>query len=572
MDGIVELINLPLAKIWNTLEQHVKQTVSNRLLEYQVEEFERNYYTKTIIHRIEPVKLNDFYQPLFLRKNHHPNSAEKISTATCQDLFANGRFITIIGTAGSGKSTIVKHLVVQAIESAYKIPIKIELRYLNNYNGSLHKFIEDEIFKLEQLAFDQKIIHRLLLSGNFLFFFDGYDELNSSVKDRITKDINDFTKVYNKNCFIITSRPYTNIELLSKFKNLQVCELTGGEIEQFVRKQIPPQEKEIATKIIEAIASESNKSYMSYLTNPLLLSMFILTFQTYSDIPIKKSTFYKQVFDSLFYLHDSISKLSWSREKTCGLNKEQFEHILKLFSFITYFKEIFVFNEGFLYDMLSQIKEKKKTLQFDSQKLVNDLQVAICILNKEGLDYVFPHRSLQEYFASLYVVSLEEGHKREIYQKICNEIWESGNRFLPPKENFYTLLLEQDPINVIRYISIPFIKQTYSELQGRWKKSHYEHIYSVYFFSVIFSSQSRNLELIFEKISLFYDERHKIVMAAHARNQKEIKFTQEENKLEKKQFAELRKDIVPLFPRVLEELTRYLEEEEESDLKIIDMI
>ena len=66
MEIIKELIEKPFELVWNTLTAETKQIVSNRILEYELEEYERNYYTKTIINRTEPIKLKDFYQPLFL--------------------------------------------------------------------------------------------------------------------------------------------------------------------------------------------------------------------------------------------------------------------------------------------------------------------------------------------------------------------------------------------------------------------------------------------------------------------------------------------------------------------------
>ena len=44
--------------------EEIKQTVNNNILEYQIEEYKRNSFSKTIIHRTAPQKLSDFYQPL----------------------------------------------------------------------------------------------------------------------------------------------------------------------------------------------------------------------------------------------------------------------------------------------------------------------------------------------------------------------------------------------------------------------------------------------------------------------------------------------------------------------------
>lgn len=578
MEIIKQLIDKPFELIWNTLTKEVKHIVSNRLLEYQIEEFERNYYTKTIIHRTEPVKLLDFYQPLYIKKFGNNYKDERINTTECSELFSKNNFITIIGTAGSGKSTIVKYLVVNAIETKFKTPIKIELRYLNNYEKGLLDFIKEEIFKLAQLAFDESIIDRLLKSGNFLFFLDGYDELSSSVKDKVTKDINDLCKIYNKNSFLITSRPYTNIELLSKFKNYEVCQLDDDEKELFVRKQLPSSEKEIVNKIIEAIKN-SNSNYSSYLRNPLLLSMFILTYQTYSNVPPKKSSFYRQVFDSLFYLHDSVSKLSWSREKKSGLSKEQFEYVLQLFSFISFFKEIFVFEEDFINNTLTQIKEKKKSLNFDNQLLLEDLQVAICILNKEGLDYVFPHRSLQEYFASLYIVNLDDANKLGVYKRILLQLLSDNSYGVLTKDNFYSLLLEQDYIGVTKNLTIPYLEEINKTLKSfKYTSSNAEDLTSKLFnFMVAYGNSSNtdeNTSDLNEITSKYFHERSKVVRKAMEKSssRNKIELSKEENESLKSIFNSLLKDLNSEIPNLLKHFKQYLKDEAKSDTNIIDLI
>lgn len=573
MEIIKEIIEKPFELVWNTLTKEVKQIVSNRILEYQIEEYERNYYTKTIINRTEPIKLLDFYQPLYIRRFGRNYSDEKIETVDCKTLFKENNFVTLIGTAGSGKSTILKFLLVNSIETKFKVPIKIELRYLNLYQGNLFNYISNEIFKQSQLAFDEKIIDRLLKSGNFLIFLDGYDELSSTVKDSITKDINELTRLYNKNTFVITSRPYTNIELLAKFKNYEVCELDKEEIELFVRKQIPSSEKEIVEKIIEAI-NTSNENYTSYLRNPLLLSMFILTYQTYSNVPPKRSAFYRQVFDSLFYLHDSVSKLSWSREKKSGLSKEQFEYVLQLFSFISFFKEVFVFEEDFLNKTFNQVKEKKKSLTFENLLLIEDLQVAICILNKEGLDYVFPHRSLQEYFASLYIVNLDDKNKIEVYKRILDQLSNGTSFNMFSKDNFHSLLYEQDFIGITKHLSIPFLEKINSDIKEikddledlKLLKALQNYVFS-------FNSSNDMTSSLFAMFHNYLYERHLVIKKAVERNSNnKIELNEEENKALKILFQELLKGLKIEIPKTLRTLKKYIKEETQSDSSIIELI
>ncbi|MDD3772473.1 MAG: NACHT domain-containing protein, partial [Weeksellaceae bacterium] len=232
----------PIDKLLSFIGTELQQSFSNRLLEYQVEEYKRNFYAKTILHRAEPKPLNDFYQPLFIRELKNANIEKRISTHSAKKLLNKWNYITLFGNAGSGKSTIVKYLFVNCFEEGYKIPIKIELRYLNEFKGNINDYIFNEIFKFQKLGFSNAIIDRLLDSDSFVFFFDGYDELNSSIKTQTTKDIDSFVTKYPTNNYIITSRPYTNIDLLPLFTNFNVCDLEDNEIAAFVKKQIPKEE------------------------------------------------------------------------------------------------------------------------------------------------------------------------------------------------------------------------------------------------------------------------------------------------------------------------------------------
>jgi len=576
MEIITKILKGPIDNVLNKLEQETKQIIYNRLLEYQVEEYNRNCHTKTILHRTEPIKLSDFYQPLFIRPYGKKYVNDRISTNSAKLLFSRSRFVTLLGTAGSGKSTIVKHLIVTSIEEEFLIPIKVELRYLNGYGGSLYNYIIEEIFKFSKLGFDDKIINRLLLSGDFLFFFDGYDELNSEKKEKITKDINEFTKVYSKNCFLLTSRPYTNIELLTKFSNFEVCELTESEIKQFVIKQIPKNEHEIAEKIIDAIIKEKNGSYQTFLSIPLLLSMFILTFQTYSNVPPKKSAFYKQVFDSLYYLHDSMSKLAYTREKNSGLNKEQFEELLKVFSFISFFKQVFVFSEEYLVTTLNQIKDKKKHLIFENNLLIEDLQVAICIMQKEGVDYSFPHRSLQEYFATLYISNLDQNNKHEVYTKILEQFKNSEFNELIAKDNFFSLLIEQDYYGIVKNLSIPFIEYILTSFKGetQTKEEINSLLGSLQFYLIAFHHE----DAVFQPIANSFREytllRHEVINTARQRHKEtnKILFTKAEAEKIDSAVNDLTKHVKATMPKILRILKDNLKELNNSDSNIIELI
>ena len=573
--------------------EEVKHTISNNILEYQVEEYNRNSISKTLLHRVEPKRLKEFQQPLFIRKcgknsrreeidDHYRyirnRDKERIPTDSIAKLFEKNQFVTLIGNAGSGKSTIVKYLFLNSIDTDVKIAIKVELRYLNDYNGTVIEFIQEKIFKLNRLASADKIIERLMKSGDFVFFLDGYDEITSLKKEKLTKEIDDLVKLYNKNYYLLTSRPYTEIDLLPLFHNFEVCELSDEDINQFIAKQIPAGEKELQEKIIEAINSPENSAYKTFLSNPLLLSMFILTFQSYSSIPQKRSAFYSQVFDALFSVHDSMSKLAFVREKQSGLSKEQIIEVLELFSFISYFEQKFIFTNLYLNEKLDVIKEKKKSIEFINQKLISDLQVAIGIINQDGTEYTFPHRSLQEYFTATYIASLRSiENKKIVYKKIVKSLMKDQGFGMNSKDNFHLLLSELDEDGVIKYGLLPFFEDYLNKIDLTTKNTrkiidYFINLRSIYesFYSIIKSDDLNKQSEYFSEQFRKYNPRKK---------GEELPAKELEELSEKAREKLALNDILPFIEKYQEnkknkitELEDYLDEQNQSDSDIISLI
>ncbi|NML22830.1 NACHT domain-containing protein [Pseudoflavitalea sp. G-6-1-2] len=449
----------------------VLHLVKNQLLEYQVEEYNRNAMVKTLLHRVHPMRLKDIYQPLFIQRGRKelysisdiPKIERRIDTEHAKELFLYSQCITLIGDAGCGKSTIVRHLFLDCIDASFKIPIKIELRYLNDFEGSLIDYIKEKVFRFQKLATNERIIERLMSSGDFVFFLDGFDEIKSSIREKASKEIDDLVKLYSKNCFLLTTRPYTNVEMMPMFINFDVCEMQGDEIITFIRKQFPVAESELAERIIETVKQRDKAAYTSFLSNPLLLSMFILSYQSNAEIPNRKSGFYNQVFDTLYSMHDSLSKLGYVREKESELSKDQIVEVLKLFSFLSYNDEKFLFSVLYANGRLNFIKEKKDSLAFDNSKLLYDLQVNLGILKAEGVDLAFPHRALQEYFSALYIASLLEPNKQRIYEKLQEKYNDWG--LLPAHANYYELLYELDQKCFLEYLAIPVFEKLQQMLE-----------------------------------------------------------------------------------------------------------
>lgn len=435
-------------------KDELNQLLSDSLLEYINKQTTKFNSIKTFLHRSPPRNFYDVYYKLNLQYFDKENKMIVVETEKIDDLFLNSNFITIIGDAGSGKSMLVKHLFLNSIMRGYNIPIVVDLRDLNKIEETIENTIKN-IITNNNLSKNSKILERLLSNGDFVFFLDGYDELNKNSLDLFIHNIKEFTDKYEKNKFIITSRPHSNIEMLPLFSNFYMKPLENIEVDEFIKKQLL--EEEMVVKIIKSIKENKNSYIMHFLKNPLLLSLYILTFQSYSEIPTKKYIFYRRVIEVLFSEHDSLSKLGYIREKRCNLSQEKIEEVLKRFSFLSYFEGVYNFERDYLLQKFKEVKERLADIEFVNNDLIYDLKSGISIWTEDGGIIAFTHRSLQEYFAALYLKNLSDSNKKIVYKKILDNILQQRVNEI---DNFLCLCEEMDEINFKKYLLLPVMKTT----------------------------------------------------------------------------------------------------------------
>jgi len=424
-------------------------------LEMQTTKF---YVVNTFYHRNEKVKFFDIYQELVAWNSYHSTDFKDLFSA-----FSQTNYISIIGRAGSGKSTLTKFIFLSAIRCQFKIPIIVQLRNFNQSNKTLSDYIIDRFLK-GNIKENDSLMELSLSKGNYLFILDGYDEVISSKQHKLNSELVEFIENNKNNYFILTSRPGGGAEQLPYLITYKIKPFSKNDIVSFIRKVIISQERRRLILADIKILNQENSTFnvfKSYLSNPLLLSMFLKTYEFFPELPSNKQIFYRNIFDTLYSFHDSLDNSGLVRERKSGLRRSDFENFLKAYCYTTYFRQELVFTRAQILNIISKIC-KSLNIKCDSTDMLYDLTTSIGIMIEEGNRFTFPHRSLQEYFCALFIHDLPDNKKDQVYEKYRSLLMSNSNY---GEYNFWEICSEVDTFSFNSLFAIKSISYILDEFK-----------------------------------------------------------------------------------------------------------
>jgi energy-coupling factor transporter ATP-binding protein EcfA2 len=478
IESFIKLAGKQVSDYTGKVKDHYKQFTKKGLKTYLKKHLERYAKIKNLIH-VQPTYFYKVYHPLHIAQTRRPNIGQAtIPVDNVIEFLSKCKYIAIHGDAGSGKSTLVKHMFLSCVKDTYKIPILVELRYMNETNDTLIEYIKKKIFD-DKLAYSNEILDGMLAKGRFVIFFDGFDELRSDLRSNIFEQLNRFIYKYGENNYIVTTRWLTNMEMMPLFENYWVQPLLSrkyqGEIDNisnYIRKQCQSEESETAERIISSIDSnvikklDGNRNYiLDFLSNPLLLNIYIYTFKQNSIPPEKKNLYYKRVVDSLFASHDGRSKIGFHRENLSGLTQDVAEKILGVFSIATFIENQ---TEWTKEEVKCYLQATLDSLNMEINNINNFLDDMTTTYNLWTVDedrYEFIHNSIQEYYAANYVSGLSITDKEETYAIIKDKLYKD-KRFFATK-SFLSLCEELDPVGFAKFYIFPYINEFRAHIQGK---------------------------------------------------------------------------------------------------------
>lgn len=379
---------------------------------YLERSYERYSKTKTLLYRDMPVDLRDFYVRTDLKIN-----SKIIAGNGFTQLIEKNKRIVVSGSAGCGKSTFCKSIFIELIEKPLGIfPIFIELRHLNNIEDkSLYSYILKEMISVNP-NFDKKQLEYALKLGKVLIILDGFDEVDNDHRHIIEQEILSLSNNNNGIRLIISSRFDSRFSSWNEFYHYTIQPLDKSTALELVGKLI--YDENIKKKFIEELDRKLFETHGSFASNPLLLTLMLLTYEQIAEIPNKIHLFYEQAFLTLYNKHDSFKSV-YKRNIMSQLSIDEFKKLLEIFCLYSYCERCYYFTN----DEINKYLERSiKVLNIDvkTNDFLSDLLDAVCILQRDGLGFTFTHRSFQEYFTASFLVNKTMNGKFQLFEKVAS--------------------------------------------------------------------------------------------------------------------------------------------------------
>lgn len=393
----------------------VLHKIINGYSEYLDNAHERYSYFNSVVFKNEQKKLKDYYIPLTLIEGR---AGRNLKIDKYQETeFGNIGKVLIVDTAGMGKTTLAKFLFTSCIEQEAGVPVFIELRRLSRKN-TIIQYILEQLSSLKGKA-DEDVFIKLVNSGGFVFFLDGYDEIPEDERSFVTASIQGFIEKTPGNKFIITSRDEAGLTAFSQFLRFSIKPLYKIEAYQLLRKY---SETRLADTLIEKLELDENHSIHEFLSNPLLTSLLYKSFEYRHTIPLKRHQFYRQVYEALYEAHDLTKEGGeFNRKKRSGLDIDRFDNTLRALGAITYKAGKVEFSKDESLSLINDAKKLAGEPKASPSNILHDITHAVPLFTEEGESIRWSHRSIQEYFSAKYICSGAAGDVRVILDKLYND-------------------------------------------------------------------------------------------------------------------------------------------------------
>lgn len=375
--------------------------------EYVEKSFGKYSKLKTLLYSSQERRFEDFFvcnsisiEPVIGKRVVWGKTIENV---TLEKLSETSRCTLLVGMGGIGKSMMMRHLFLTSIknyEKTGKMPILVTLREFGVDNSDLFNIIVDSVHRFD-ITFSSAHVHKLMIEGKCQILLDGLDEIKPSDLLNFQRQLDILIDRYQKNQYVMSSRNFSEFVELNSFQTMWMLPFSNEQALELIDKlEYCPEEPKLKQQFREKLENEYFETHEEFVTNPLLLTLMLMNYRRFSDVPEKKYLFYEQAYQTLLQRHDA-DKLAYKRVFKSVNDPSEFTLVFREFCAKSYRLGDYEFDNKKFEMYFDRVKGRDRVVDpklMTAENFLFDVCHSVCLMYEEGQNYHFLHRSFQEYF------------------------------------------------------------------------------------------------------------------------------------------------------------------------------
>jgi hypothetical protein len=338
--------------------------------------------------------------------------------------------VLVLGKPGAGKTTFLKHLLVQYLTSEEKggrIPIFVSLKDWADADCPLPKFIVQQ-FDICGFPEAEAFVTRMLSKGKCIVLLDGLDEVADKMDDA-SVIIRDFNDKYPLNKYVISCRIAAYNYIFEKFTDVEIADFSREQVKAFVFNWFG-RDSSKAQSCWTALQHEDNAPVMELASIPLLLTMLCIAYDELLAFPPNRAELYKEAVDALLKKWDA-SRAIDRNALYYQMPVKRKEDLLSKLAYFNFIENRYFVSRRLLKQQVSEYlvnlpKVSDDQLELDSEVVIDSIEAqhGLIIERAKGI-YSFSHLTIQEYFTAKHVVANQhQGLISEVIEEnILDDRW-----------------------------------------------------------------------------------------------------------------------------------------------------
>ena len=344
-----------------------------------------------------------------------------------KDAVSKYKKLFILGKPGAGKTTFLKHLVIQCSRGLFQdelVPFFISLKDFAEAKNKpelltyLRKYIQNQ---------DEEDLHHILERGKALICLDGLDEVLERDSQRVIKEIRDFSVKFPHNQYVMTCRIAAKEYTFEQFTEVEIADFDWEQITTFAENWFKDKAIKAETFLNRL---EKDKPIKELVSNPLLLTLLCISFEELGDFPANRKELYEEGLDALLKKWDA--KRDIQRDKVYKpLSVSKKKDLLSNIAWKTFAPGEYFFKRDKAKRYISEYIRNLPGANIDDEALQGDSGIVLDNIEAQhGLlvaraknIYSFSHLTFQEYFTAREIIIVRQSSD-DALQELVSHLFE----------------------------------------------------------------------------------------------------------------------------------------------------